>query len=118
MASGTSTYSAWQPSMVLPKRQPPSGFHPCRVPAPSCEHAPHWQALLQPLGVIAPNGQPALYRVFTPEDVDVGAADGGRGDAHQSVERPDGGQRFLHQFDATAFGERRCFHPCSHEALP
>ncbi|MNT45990.1 hypothetical protein D3C72_1826080 [compost metagenome] len=25
-ASGTSTYSAWVPSMVLPKRQPPIGL--------------------------------------------------------------------------------------------
>ena len=54
MASGTSTYSAWQPSMVLPKRQPPSGFQPCLVPAPSCEWQPHRQASLCPLGVIAP----------------------------------------------------------------
>ena len=40
-ASGTSTYSAWQPSMVLPNRQPPSGFQPCAVPAPSCAPQPH-----------------------------------------------------------------------------
>ena len=26
MAFGTSTYSAWQPSIVLPKRQPPIGL--------------------------------------------------------------------------------------------
>ena len=29
MASGTSTYSAWQPSMVLPNFQPPIAFQPC-----------------------------------------------------------------------------------------
>ena len=29
-------------------------FQPCVVPAPSCEHTPHRQALLQPLGVMAP----------------------------------------------------------------
>ena len=46
IASGTSTYSAWQPSMVLPNRQPPIAFQPCVVPAPSCEPQPHRQALL------------------------------------------------------------------------
>jgi hypothetical protein len=40
MASGTSTYSAWQPSIVLPSLQPPAGFQPCAVPAPSCEPQP------------------------------------------------------------------------------
>jgi hypothetical protein len=54
MASGTSTYSAWQPSIVLPKRQPPSGFQPCRVPAPSWEWKPHSEAWLWPLGHMAP----------------------------------------------------------------
>ena len=44
MASGTSTYSAWQPSMVLPKRQPPIALKPCFVPAPSCDRQPHRQA--------------------------------------------------------------------------
>ena len=29
MASGTSTYSAWQPSIVLPNCQPPIAFQPC-----------------------------------------------------------------------------------------
>ena len=41
IASGTSTYSAWQPSIVLPKRQPPIALKPCGVPAPSCEWQPH-----------------------------------------------------------------------------
>jgi hypothetical protein len=54
IASGTRTYSAWQPSIVLPKRQPPSGFQPWAVPAPSCAPQPDRQALLQPLGVMAP----------------------------------------------------------------
>ena len=54
IASGTSTYSAWQPSIVLPNFQPPIAFQPWVVPAPSCEHTPHRQALLQPLGVMAP----------------------------------------------------------------
>ena len=35
IASGTSTYSAWQPSIVLPNRQPPIALKPCFVPAPS-----------------------------------------------------------------------------------
>ncbi len=54
MASGTSTYSAWQPSMVLPNLQPPIGFQPCAVPAPSWAQKPHWQALLCRSGVMAP----------------------------------------------------------------
>jgi hypothetical protein len=53
-ASGTRTYSAWEPSMVLPNFQPPSGFQPCFVPGPSWEQRPQKQALLVPLGVIAP----------------------------------------------------------------
>ena len=50
IASGTSTYSAWQPSIVLPNFQPPIGFQPCAVPAPSWEWQPHSQALLCPRG--------------------------------------------------------------------
>ena len=44
IASGTSRYSAWAPSIVLPKRQPPIALKPCRVPAPSWEWQPHRQA--------------------------------------------------------------------------
>ncbi len=44
IASGTRTYSAWQPSIVLPKRQPPSGLKPCAVPAPHCEWKPSSEA--------------------------------------------------------------------------
>ena len=44
IASGTSTKSAWQPSMVLPNFQPPIALKPWRVPAPSCECWPHRQA--------------------------------------------------------------------------
>ena len=54
IASGTSRYSACAPSMVLPKRQPPSGLKPCLVPGPSWEWQPQRQALLWPLGQIAP----------------------------------------------------------------
>ena len=54
IASGTRTYSAWQPSMVLPNFQPPIGFQPCAVPGPSWEQNPHRQALEWPLGVMAP----------------------------------------------------------------
>ena len=48
IASGTSTYSAWQPSIVLPNRQPPSACQPCSEPAPSCECLPHRHALASP----------------------------------------------------------------------
>lgn len=34
IASGTRRYSAWAPSMVLPKRQPPMGLSPCAKPWP------------------------------------------------------------------------------------
>ena len=54
MASGTSTYSAWQPSIVLPNFQPPIGFQPWAVPAPSWAWQPASEAWLCPLGVIAP----------------------------------------------------------------
>ena len=54
MASGTSTYSAWQPSIVLPNFQPPIAFQPCAVPGPSCEPQPHKEAALWPEGVMAP----------------------------------------------------------------
>jgi hypothetical protein len=43
MASGTSTYSA---SIVLPNFQPPIGFQPCAVPAPSWAPQPASEALL------------------------------------------------------------------------
>lgn len=52
IASGARRYSAWAPSMVLPNFQPPIGFQPCFVPAPSWDPQP--QALDQPEGVIAP----------------------------------------------------------------
>ena len=54
MASGTRRYSAWEPSMVLPKRQPPMGLKPYFVSGPSCERQPQRQAALCPDGVIAP----------------------------------------------------------------
>jgi hypothetical protein len=54
MASGTRTYSAWQPSMVLPNFQPPAALKPCLVLAPSWLRQPQRQALLWPLGVMAP----------------------------------------------------------------
>ena len=55
MASGTSTYSAWQPSMVLPKRQPPIGLPAVLRAAGAVLRAqPHRQALEWPLGVMAP----------------------------------------------------------------
>ena len=54
IASGTSTYSAWQPSIVLPNFQPPIGFQPCAVPAPSWAWQPQSEALLYPEGVMAP----------------------------------------------------------------
>jgi pyruvate,water dikinase len=46
IASGTSTYSAWHPSIVLPNFQPPNALKPCFVSAPSCEAQPQWQAAL------------------------------------------------------------------------
>jgi hypothetical protein len=49
-ASETSRYSAWPPSIVLPKRQPHVGLHPCAVPAPSWPCWPHRQAMDIPEG--------------------------------------------------------------------
>ncbi|MNN26051.1 hypothetical protein D3C81_1395460 [compost metagenome] len=43
-ASGTKTYSAWQPSMMLPNFQPPVARKPWRVSGPSWEPQPHRQA--------------------------------------------------------------------------
>ena len=45
MASGTRTNSAWVPSMVLPKRQPPMGLRPWGPLWPSWAHRPSRQAL-------------------------------------------------------------------------
>ena len=46
IASGTSTYSAWQPSIVLPNFQPPIAFQPCARAGAVLARQPHRQALL------------------------------------------------------------------------
>ena len=56
--------------------------------------------------------------VFTLEDVDVGAADGGGGDADQCIVGADIGQRLVGEFDAAGFDEHRRFHHGRHSVLP
>ena len=125
MASGTSTYSAWQPSIVLPKLPAAHGLQAVLRAGAVLRAAAAQARALWPLGVIAPaitrcpsrtvHGRAELLddahwlvadresagdRVLAFEDVDVGAADGGRGHADQRVERSDIGDRLFVEHDA------------------
>ena len=141
IASGTRTYSAWQPSMVLPNFQPPIGFQPCRVPAPSCAAEPA-EAGVGParggdrpgddalaLGVAADggtelfddadgfvtDGQALGDGILTLEDVDVGAADRRGRDADQRVHRADIGDGLVLENDPVVLDEDSGFHLAGHD---
>src|SRR5690606_33153351 len=56
-------------------------------------------------------------RILALEDVDVGAADGGRGDANERVVGTDIGDGFIGQLDAAGLDEYSGFHHGSHWVL-
>ena len=63
------------------------------------------------------DGQAGSDRVFTLENVDVGAADGGRGDAQQRIVGTNLGDGLVLQFDAARLDEHGGFHH-GHGATP
>jgi hypothetical protein len=63
------------------------------------------------------DGQARLDRIFTLEDVDIGAADRGRRDADQRIGRPHFRNRLFPEFDLSGSLEDQRLHAC-HDALP
>jgi len=63
------------------------------------------------------DGQAGSDRVFTLENVDIGAADGGRGDAQQRIVGTNLGDGLVLQFDAARLDEHGGFHH-GHGATP
>jgi hypothetical protein len=104
MASGTRTYSAWQPSIVLPKRQPPVGLKPFPVAGD------RGAELLDHADRLVADHQPFAHRVLAAQDMDVGAADRGRRDPDQCVERADIGDRPRLQRDPPRLDEHGRLH--------
>ena len=141
MAKGTRTYSAWQPSIVLPKRQPPSACAwPCGVLPPHCglvaveagealaagrdgaddDALPTLVAgharpqLLDHADRLVADDAAALDRVLALEDVDIGAADRRGGDPDQRVARPDLRHRLLVEDDTARLDEHGRLHRAHH----
>ena len=82
----------------------------------------HWFDAATTDGLVADREAPG-DRVLAPQDVHVGAAEGGGGHAHQRVERTDVRDRLLVEHDASRLDEDGGFHhghgvgPCSFDAL-
>ena len=105
--------AAAQAGLAVPARRDRTGDDPLALAV-----ALHGRAeLLDHADRLVADGQPSGHRILALEDVDVGAADRGGGDADERIERTDIRDRLLVEDDAAGLDEDGDFH-LGHRHLP